>query len=784
MSTTPYFRTLAGIGNLGVGTTSPTSNLQVVGNAYVSNALLTTNVLATTINATTINVSSSLILSSPLPVSSGGTGTSTAVQNAVFAGPASGGSGAPAFRALASGDIPNPLSVATIYGTIAGSNTVSASNVLVASGAPASIVQGSNVAVFSNAAGTGTVVINSSGQVGIGTAAVQPVPAGAGSNTPILFVYGTSTSRGALIQTTGGSAGTANVCINTDGTNPNIELRSSTNTGSPYIDFAASNPSVDYDARIILVNNGNTFSLSSNIIQLTPTTGVGIGTASPGSPLHVYKSQNSTTELRVENPNTGTGALSQISFLTNDASGSGGRGGLAVFNSTYTAAGQYRPSGTYLYNNGVGGVTIASEAAYPIYMSTNGSERMRIDSAGNVGIGTVSPGSPLTVYGSNTAYQFSIGSYNTTLDFNCGTRFGTLAPGFTTIDPNGGSPQGLGVWDHLAINGTCAIGSSYAQTTPPANGLIVQGNVGIGITNPTKPLVVKRPGGGLSDAAIMVANNGSGTGLRIQTYDLAAQGDAYMGLGTDMWAGPFEHSIVFPDPTTPGYVGNSRMTFGKYNGTTYTTLMTLLNGGNLGIGTASPGYTLHTSGTACLGYGIYQNPNSDGDARHYITYQTAVAAGSVGTNADGRLNIQDRAGYYIRFFTGFPNGTVSLQGLIYQSGGSTLYAASSDYRIKSNVVPLSNSLDTINSLKPVSFTFNSHTEITEAGFLAHEVQEVVPNCVSGEKDQVAEDGSIIPQSLDKSYLVTHLVGAIQELSATVQSLKERIATLEKNTPTN
>lgn len=49
---------MAGIGNLGVGTTSPTSNLQVVGNAYVSNALSTTNVLATTMNTGTMNVTS------------------------------------------------------------------------------------------------------------------------------------------------------------------------------------------------------------------------------------------------------------------------------------------------------------------------------------------------------------------------------------------------------------------------------------------------------------------------------------------------------------------------------------------------------------------------------------------------------------------------------------------------------------------------------------------------------------------------------------------------------
>ena len=124
---------------------------------------------------------------------------------------------------------------------------------------------------------------------------------------------------------------------------------------------------------------------------------LGIGTTSPGSPLHVYSSQNAPTELRVENPNTGTGAVSQISFLTNDASGVGGRGGLGVFNSTYTSSGNYKASGTYLYNNGVGGITVSAEnGSGSVYIVAGNAERMRITSAGNVGIGTTSPGSALS----------------------------------------------------------------------------------------------------------------------------------------------------------------------------------------------------------------------------------------------------------------------------------------------------------------------------------------------------------------------------------------------------
>jgi hypothetical protein len=126
MSTTPYFRTLTGLGNLGVGTTSPTANLQVVGNVYASNALSASSVITPTMNATTMNAST-LALSTPLGVASGGTGSAIAVQNVVFGGPASGGSGAPLFRSLVNADIPAFLSVSNLYSA----NAITTTNVIV-----------------------------------------------------------------------------------------------------------------------------------------------------------------------------------------------------------------------------------------------------------------------------------------------------------------------------------------------------------------------------------------------------------------------------------------------------------------------------------------------------------------------------------------------------------------------------------------------------------------------------------------------------------------------------
>ena len=106
-----------------------------------------------------------------------------------------------------------------------------------------------------------------------------------------------------------------------------------------------------------------------------------------------------------------------------------------------------------------------------------------------VGIGTTGTTTPLQIYTSNSGYGFTLGSYATSLDITSGSRLGIPLAGWTTIDPNGGSTlaTGLGIWDALVVGGYCIIGTTYSQSAiqaGPANGLIVQGNVGIGTASP------------------------------------------------------------------------------------------------------------------------------------------------------------------------------------------------------------------------------------------------------------------------------------------------------------
>jgi hypothetical protein len=125
----------------------------------------------------------------------------------------------------------------------------------------------------------------------------------------------------------------------------------------------------------------------------------------------------------------------------------------------------------------------------------------------------------------------------------------------------------------------------------------------------------------------------------------------------------------------------------------------------------------------------------------------------------------------------FQNSSGGTAGFVSQATSSVSYNTSSDYRMKENVAPLSGGLTTIGALKPVTYDWKIDGSSGE-GFIAHEIQNVIPHAVTGEKDAVNEDGSIKSQGVDYSKIVVHLVAAIQELSAKNDVLEARLAALE------
>lgn len=133
------------------------------------------------------------------------------------------------------------------------------------------------------------------------------------------------------------------------------------------------------------------------------------------------------------------------------------------------------------------------------------------------------------------------------------------------------------------------------------------------------------------------------------------------------------------------------------------------------------------------------------------------------------------------------NGQV---GSIITSGSATSFNTSSDYRLKNSVTPMTTGLATISALKPVTYKWIADNSDGE-GFIAHELQSVIPHAVSGVKDAVEtieiknEEGNVTgteehikPQGVDYSKIVVHLVAAIQEQQVTITALTARVAALE------
>ena len=109
-------------------------------------------------------------------------------------------------------------------------------------------------------------------------------------------------------------------------------------------------------------------------------------------------------------------------------------------------------------------------------------------------------------------------------------------------------------------------------------------------------------------------------------------------------------------------------------------------------------------------------------------------------------------------------------GTIKTSGSATSYNTSSDYRLKTDAQPMTGATDRLKALNPVNFEWISDCTRVD-GFIAHEVADVVPEAISGDKDAVDEDNNPDYQGIDQSKLVPLLVATIQELEARITQLE-------------
>jgi len=402
-------------------------------------------------------------------------------------------------------------------------------------------------------------------------------------------------------------------------------------------------------------------------------------------------------------------------------------------------------------------------------------ERMRIDSSGNVGIGTTSPDNLLHIESSsNTFLQIEkTGTASKVFLGNSG--------GEAVLESTGGAVK-------LKPNGRS---NDFVLTT--------SGKLGIGTSNPVGRLHLHKADSGTIDALMITNSDTTNNGLTI---------------GVNSGEQPFFFNG-----------SNTDMTFGTNN----TERLRITSSGNVGIGTSSPDapLTIHNdsdpeirfgynssqdhriqwdgskifleadpengNGSSVIGFKVdgSEAMRIDGSGNIHIgrtdtlqlgannvTGINLLGAGRIlasSQNSQSEFGRQGSNGEVVRFAC---QGTGNV-GSIDVTTSSTSYNTSSDYRLKENVTAISDGITRLKTLKPSRFNFKVNKDKTVDGFLAHEVT-AVPEAITGIKDEVATEdnelegikkGDPIYQKIDQSKLVPLLVAAVQELIGKVEALE-------------
>jgi hypothetical protein len=420
--------------------------------------------------------------------------------------------------------------------------------------------------------------------------------------------------------------------------------------------------------------------------------------------------------------NVGLGTTSPLAKL-HVASGSiflgasGGEGGEIQFSNVANNA-----TAAFIDVNGSNELRVYNSLNTPTVFYTNAIEAMRISAAGNVGIGT----GATTTYKTNIVYTNSSGGIAET-----GLYLRNTATGNSTqmlFD-------GYRSWSLLAQGsfGSPAGGFTIQDNTAGAARLSISsvGDVGIGTVSPAYTLDVRSITG--------VVSVTSTTGVNFSKFQVNNTGGSFQ--------------LAIDNSTGSNYGSTAAYARCLWNDSTTAPTLFYTNFAERMRIDASGNVSLNV--TSAIGKFNVQSNNSD----------TAIAAG----NASGT------AAYNGALF--YNNGFTSLVGQISISGSTASYLSVSDYRLKESVAPMTGALATVAALKPVTYKWKSDGSDGQ-GFIAHELQAVVPDCVTGDKDAVDDEGKPKYQGVDTSFLVATLTAALQESHQLIKDLQVRVAALE------
>ena len=429
-----------------------------------------------------------------------------------------------------------------------------------------------------------------------------------------------------------------------------------------------------------------------------------------------------------------------------------------------------------------------------------------------------------------------------------GTAITTVATLSTGIS-NGNLPvftSGVADDDFLRVNGTSIEGRSASEVLSDIGASAVAGSSSIVTSGALNAGSITSGFGAINNGASAITTTGVGSfGSLDISGDIDVDGTTNLDVvdidgAVDMATTALVTGVLTANGGAVFNEGGADVDFRVESDTVTHALFVDGANGNVGIGTSSPNAKLDVNG------GVVISPNTDGkdtfdfgtqaandgrlrirsavdavgveiqaNGNSYFTGgnlfvgKTSASDAVVGTElrANGQLFATAESNYAGHFRRNGSDGAVvyflndsAIAGYVNINGATSVqYITSSDYRLKENVVTDWDATTRLKQLKPSRFNFIAEADRTVDGFLAHEVQAVVPEAISGTKDAMTAevlyvegdelpDGKVVGdvktasepdyQGIDQSKLVPLLVKALQEQQATIEALTARIVTLE------